>query len=310
MYSPRAPLRSFAAPLCALLIGLHGCSGGGGDDDAAIDGDGAVAPDAGPEAGMTPDESDAEQRNGLRHGQIIVTELTPPDGPVTSHAVARFVAIDADDAASTALLERSIDTCGTRLSDSDGGQMSDADALPTREILPIDETRVLGAIDAGGTIVLTGPGGTWATLVSAERGDAGVYGDGGASVGIDGRVPSGLTVDISDAGDFPGFAAIAMPDPQPSANTLAPLPGSRVDATTEYRWAANDVTGSRVRISLDTGTGRLDCFAADDGLFTLAEAAGAGLPSGATLLGAWRESTRIERNRAATLVLTVTTGTP
>jgi len=307
MFPFRATFRPSAVALCALLAGLTGCGSDGGDEDSSIV-DGGL-PDPGPMSGDGSDDLAEQRVGGRRHGQVVVVEMTPLGGPVTSRAVARFVAIDTDDAAATALLERTLDTCGRRASSE-----ADDDESPLQgDILPIDETRVLGAVDAGGAIVLTGPGGTWATLTGAPSSDIGVYGDGGASaVGIDGRVPSGLTLDIPGAEEFPGFADTAMPDPQPSADSLAPRPGSPVDVTTEYRWAANDVTGSRVRISLDTGDGRLVCFAADDGLFTLAEAtmADAILPSGTTLSGAWRESTRIERTDEATLVLTVTTGMP
>ena len=301
------------ALLCTLL--LSACSG----TDDTPQGDIQTAATLGPD--VPPQRGDAEQGGGAgsavtRYGQIMVSETTGEQGGSTSRVAARFVGLGAEATPLTALTERVADTCH-RVPDELPlpGRPGDADAPPAGGELPLGAELLTGELDAGQAIVLSGPSGTWSTLLPDETGDYRVYLNETDGSRIDGRVPSGLVVDIPDGGGFPGFAAIALPDPQPGADSFVPALDSRVDATTEYRWAANGATGSRVHLALRDADGRLDCFASDDGFFTLAEADSTGQGTGtltgaATLAGVAREATRIERQGDATLVLTVATERP
>ena len=300
--------------VCACTLALGAC--GGGDDAPA--GIIAIGDTDGPGDGSVPavseslEQAPGSDRGSLRYGQVVVSETYDDQNGATSRVAARFVRLTAEAAARTPLLERAADTCSRVPDDAPVPGHYEGPVTAYGGELSVFDDLVAEDLDAGQAIVLSGPDGTWSTLLPVTFGALRVYLQDSAGSRIDGRIPSGLMIDIPDGGDFPGFAAIELPDPQPAADSFVPLVDSRVDVGTVYRWAQSNATGSRAHLSIRDADGRLDCFAADDGLFTLAEA---GLDEGAlsgaaTLAGVAREATRIERRDGATLVMTTATQRP
>lgn len=246
------------------------------------------------------------------HGQVTISETTDPDGRAISRVAARFVALTSEAQARRETLERALDAC-TRVPDLISVPGShDETAAPTDTLLPIAVELLVADVDVGQAIVLSSPSGTWSTLLPSVATTELVYLNDSDASRIDGRIPSGLVIDIPGGGDYPGFASIALPDPLPGADSFTPPANSAVRFDTGYRWSANPATGSRVRLAIRDTIGRLDCFAADDGRFSLVEASIEGEPLNgpARLIGVAREATRIERRGNVTLVLTVATETP
>jgi len=293
-----------------------GACGGGADDapTSIITIDDADGPDDGsvPAVSGSIEQAPESNRDSLRYGQVVVSETYDDQNGATSRVAARFVRLTAEAAARIPLLERAADTCSRVPDDAPvPGRHEDPVTAYGGELSVFDDL-VAGDLDAGQAIVLSGPGGTWSTLLPVTLGALRVYLQDSAGSRIDGRIPSGLMIDIPDGGDFPGFAAIELPDPQPAADSFVPLVDSRVDVGTVYRWAPSSATGSRAHLSIRDADGWLDCFAADDGVFTLAEAGldDGALSGAATLAGVAREATRIERRDGATLVMTIATQRP
>jgi len=133
-------------------------------------------------------------------------------------------------------------------------------------------------LDAGETITLSSPAGTWLTVLKRETFGFPVYGI-DEDVPFPAPVPDGLTVDIPGA-DFPAFANVSVVDVAPLTGVVTA--GTDVTADTVYRWDAGADPRTRIEISassstfLTLGSGgsivSLDCLVADDGEFSLSAA--------------------------------------
>lgn len=233
--------------------------------DAGIDED-VVPPTAG--GGADPVSGEV-----LRLGTIVIDQGDAGD-PESGSFSAGFVGIASPLPAGTAVeaLGPAIDTCSVSEIDAgDFGGFGDRMDLPG----------MLGDIeflDAGETITLSSPAGTWLTVLKRETFGFPFYGI-DEDVPFPAPVPDGLTVDIPGA-DFPAFANVSVVDVAPLTGVVTA--GTDVTADTVYRWDAGADPRTRIEISassstfLTLGSGgsivSLDCLVADDGEFSLSAA--------------------------------------
>jgi|GEM_PF-2812537 len=307
-----APCLAIGALACSLALAACSDSGSPVNDDAEGGGGSERGEDAGvPPPSVTPVDASGAPATWW-HGQVTVSEATGLDGRAVSRVAALFVGLTPDAQVQRPVLERRVDAC-SRVPVATGVPGNhDASEYPAGTRLPIAADLLAGDVDVGQTIVLSSPEGTWSTLIPSAVDDRRVYLNDSEAGRIDGRIPSGLVADIPGGGDFPGFASVALPDPLPGAGSFVPATGSRVTLGTVFRWSASSATGSRVHLAISDAGGRLDCFAEDDGQFSLTEglSGGQALSGTARLIGVAREATRIERQGDATLVLTIATEAP
>ena len=160
-------------------------------------------------------------------------------------------------------------------------------------------------IEAGETIVVTSPAGTYATLVLLTVRDLAVYApeEGGDAATVPFPVPSGLVVDIPGA-DFPAFSGVAVPDVAPLTGVS---PTGTADENDRFVW---DAAGgeAHVEIELDFYTAqpalRVTCSAIDDGEFELPQSVRDEIPDGLSgLPSVTRVASRFERGDGALLIV-------
>ena len=261
------------------------------DTDTDTDtGAGAGEADEGGDPGRTPDVdpgegggTDAPDTDGVRD----VDPGTPGDGAPLSGtasrvgllAVNRGVDAEADGVfaafyrldeavslgdAGEALLPAP-DTCTFESGGGDGG----VDAGTGLVGAPDATGPGVVSLSAGEAIVLSGPGGTFATLPRTDAFGFVFYAPEGET--LPGPIPSGLVADIP-GDDYPAFDAVRIPDVPPLTGvTPAGLAG--VTAGTTFGWDAGDDPEVRVIVDV-TLVGpdpevSITCAAADDGEFRL-----------------------------------------
>ena len=190
--------------------------------------------------------------------------------------------------------------------DSEGASGVDA---TTGIVVPELDDPDLTPLSAGENVVVSGPGGTFATLQRTEAAGFVVYAPEGGSVA--GPIPSGLVVDVP-GDEFPAFAAVRVPDASPLTG-VTPAGPEGVTAGTTFGWDAGTDPSTRVTATLaieDTDpVVSLTCSLVDDGEFRLPASLLARIPADRPATASLaRVGTRALQDGDAVLLVTATAG--
>ena len=265
----RSPL--VHAPALVAAATLAACGGSGGDDggsgadpdgtDAPADG---IDPNAGTASGETPSVDGGQPStplpgNIVRYGALNLGD----EAGEASELVAGFFALSEGVApeAFGAALDPSAAECRVTPGGSDPGFEAVSAGL-----LPAPEGVRATSIGAGETLVLSSAAGTWAELQPGGAvGGVSFYDLAPGTSLPEGPVPANLVLDVP-GGDFPAFAAAALPTVAPLAGFAVDGDGATIGPDARFTWEPGGDAGAKVRLSSATNAG----FFADDGGVTVA----------------------------------------
>jgi len=255
--------------LAAASLTLSACSGGSGDD--------TTVPGGGSDnSAFPPDDAVVNQP--------VFSEATAPEGTITHYGavtVGDDAGMIADMVGGFFRLERGT-SAEFLLSQFDGTtgrcQVQSDDVIDFEEISAGFIPTVPGvnktSVSAGESVVLTSPGGTYATL--AEQPGAGflLYDLPNMQMFMAGPVPDGLSVDVPGSGEFPAFSQVQVPE----VTTLTGVDigdAEGISASTRFSWDAADDPSGMIRIFATTAGGffledgvTVTCTVPDTGSFT------------------------------------------
>lgn len=163
-------------------------------------------------------------------------------------------------------------------------------------------------ISAGENVIISSPGGTYATLTQTRFGDFIFY---GLEDSLSGAAPAGLVADIP--GDqFMAMSNLSIPD-APSLEVSSPAANGLITPTTQFTWTANGTSDTSIEINASAfdiaanSTVTVDCTVVDDGSFEFSSATQAEL--GDTFMGTGfvsRSANNIVQNGSTVVVLSHT----